>query len=104
MSAQRKKRGRPPFKWHGPRGDEFVRAVHDTWQKGRRKSIANAIHVVVRQQHKFPDLERHSDRFLQKQYLKAKRFWLRTRVQITEIKKPSGKAELVEHFFDLVEH
>jgi len=104
MSAQRKKRGRPPFKWHGPPGEEFVRAVHDTWWKGRRKSIANAIDIVVRREHKFPDLEKHSNPYLRKQYLKAKAFWLRTRVQIREKQKPSGKTELVEHNLELVEH
>ena len=104
MSAQRKKRGRPPFKWHGPPGEEFIRAIHNTWWKGRRKSIANAIRLVVREWHKFPDHEKHSDQYLRKQYLKAKAFWCRTRVHIKEIEKPTGGTELVEHNFELVEH
>src|SRR5262249_28288490 len=104
MSAQPKKRGRPPFKWHGPPGEEFVRAVNDTWWKGRRKSIANAIRLVVREWHKFPDLEKHSDQYLRKQYLKAKALWMRSRVVIREKPKQKPADELVEQNLDLVEH
>lgn len=92
MTAQGKKRGRPPFKWHGLPGEEFVKAIHLAWWERvskptltrQQKSIASAIKVVVRARHDFPDLEKHSDHFLRKQYLKAKAFWCRTRVQIRE--------------------
>jgi len=81
MSAR--KRGRPAFKWHGPPGLEFVRAVDLTWWQrsaksnltSQQKSTSSAINVVVRVRHDFPDLEKHSDQYLRKQYLNAKEFW-----------------------------
>src|SRR5262245_50711305 len=102
-APQRKKRGRPPFKWHGPRGEEFVRAVHLDWWEKRRKSFAHAIKVVVRDRHDFPDLEKHSDQYLRKQYLKAKAFWMRSRVSIREVLKQKPADELVEQNSHLVE-
>src|SRR5262245_3944226 len=73
MSAR--KRGRPPFKWHGPPGLEFVRAVElDCWQQQRRSS-SEAIYEVMWKQHRFPDLEKHSHRYLEKQYVNVKEFW-----------------------------
>jgi hypothetical protein len=93
MSAQGKKRGRPPFKWHGPPGEEFVRAVQlDFWQQ-QRKSISKAIYEVVWIEHRFPDLEKHSHRYLERQYLNVKKFWSLCRVSIKEIANPSGGAE-----------
>src|SRR5262249_7873976 len=100
MTTARKKRGRPPFLWHGPRGEEFVRAVHFDWWKQRRKSISQAITIVLRRR-EFAHLRRYSRRYLEKQLLNCREFWSLCRVQIKE--KPRG-AELVEHKNELVEH
>jgi hypothetical protein len=75
MTAQGKKRGRPPFKWHGLPGKEFVTTIRLAWWQRRPKSIAHVVYVVVRRQHKFPDLEKHSDHYLRKQFGKAEEFW-----------------------------
>jgi hypothetical protein len=78
MTTHRKKRGRPPSLWHGPRGKEFVTAVRlaawDRRPKGKG-SIAHAINVVVRRQRRFPELQKYSNRYLEKQFLAAEKFW-----------------------------
>src|SRR5262245_24080825 len=75
MTAQRKKRGRPPSLWHGPRGKEFVTAVCLScldWGQ-RQKSIAHTIDVVVKRG--FPDLRGYKRRYLQKRFCDALVFW-----------------------------
>jgi hypothetical protein len=117
MTAQRKKRGRPPFLWHGPDGEKFLRAVLNTWwqrqQQQRPISRSNAITIILQQ----PEFAHFGDRFahlgdrklrryLERQLLNCAEFWSLCRVHIREIKKPVGGAapELVEQKLDLVEH
>jgi len=80
MTAQRKKRGRPPFLWHGPRGRQFVTAVSITRYERRRRNgrplltAAEAIRLVLRQ-HEFAQLKKYKLRYLEKQYWNALEFW-----------------------------
>jgi hypothetical protein len=100
--THRKKRGRPPFIWHGPRGEEFVRAVHNTWWQRRPITRSHAITIVL-QRHEFAHLRRYSRRYLEKQLLNCREFWSLCRVRIREIKKPVGGPEFMEQKLDLVE-
>lgn len=81
----RKKRGRPPFIWHGPIGSKFQEAVifeqyHvlPSGLLGRRKTRAAAIRSVLRQTEFAPLREKYanrSSRYLEKMYLDCAEFW-----------------------------
>src|SRR5262245_24373563 len=100
-----KKCGRPPFLWHGPKGEAFLYAVFEVKIGRHPIKTVDAIRAVL-QKPEFADLKKqygNRRRYLEKQYLSAKAFWCRTRVHIKEIKKPSGGDELVEQKVELVE-
>jgi hypothetical protein len=73
----RKKRGRPPFLWHGPTGKKFVTAVLVTqWERRRRPiTTAHAIRIVLSRRREFAHLRKYLDRYLEKQFLDAVEFW-----------------------------
>jgi hypothetical protein len=74
MTNGPKKRGRPPFLWHGPEGDKFVTAVMATWFKRRSISKADAIRSVVKRP-EFAHLGKYNIRYLEKRLLDAREFW-----------------------------
>ena len=112
--TERKKRGRPPFLWHGQLGEEFVRAVQLDWwqmtlaQVGRRPRRISITHAIknIRLRREFPHLKKYKVGYLKRQYSSLKEFWSLCRVDIREIKKPTAKkpaSELVEQNLELVE-
>src|SRR5262245_52150868 len=78
MTTHRKKRGRPPLLWHGPRGKEFVRAVNITRYERRKGrpllTAAQAIRLVLKRP-EFAQLRKYRVRYLEKQSLNAVEFW-----------------------------
>jgi len=79
MTTHRKKRGRPPFLWHGRGGQEFVAAVNITRYERRPNgrpllTAAQAIRLVLRR-HEFAQLRKYKVRYLEKQYSNALEFW-----------------------------
>jgi hypothetical protein len=74
MTTHRRKRGRPPSIWYGPKGEEFQTAVYLTWYKRHPISKAQAIRLVLRRSD-FTHLRKYSIRYLEKQFLDAAEFW-----------------------------
>jgi len=74
MTAQRKKRGRRPFKWHHPIGKEFSAAVSVTEYEQRPITKKGAIRLVLRRP-EFAHFGKHSMHYLYKQLNDASRFW-----------------------------
>ena len=101
MTAHRKKRGRPPSLWHGPKGQAFLYAVFKVQIERHPIKTVDAIRAALRKP-EFAYLKKqypNHRRYLEKQYLSAKEFWSLCRVRITQ--KP--RAELVEQNLELVE-
>jgi hypothetical protein len=82
----RKKRGRPPFIWHGPIGRKFLEAVRDdqyvvlpSGLLGARKTRAAAIRSVLKQTEFALLREKYANpstrRYLEKMYLDCAEFW-----------------------------
>jgi hypothetical protein len=91
MSARRKGPGRPPFLWHGPKGQAFLYAVFKVQIERHPIKTVDAILAVLRRP-EFADLKKqygNRRRYLEKQYLSAKKFWSQARVRIREIEKPA---------------
>jgi hypothetical protein len=92
VSAQRKRRGRPPYIWHGPKGQAFLYAVFKIQIERHPIKTVDAILAVLRSP-EFADIKKqygNRRRYLEKQYLSAKKFWSQCRVRIREIEKPGG--------------
>jgi len=68
VSAQRKKRGRPPFLWHGQKGRAFLYAVFMVQSERHPIKTVDAILTVLRKP-EFADLKK---RYLNVRYLEKK--------------------------------
>ena len=91
MTAQRKKRGRPPSLWHGPKGQAFLYAVFEVKIKRHPIKTVDAIRaVLLKPEFRYLKKQYPNHRYLEKQYLSAKKFWSLCRVSIREIPKPVG--------------
>src|SRR5262249_43862362 len=69
MTVQRKKRGRPPFLWHGPKGLAFLYAVFMVQSERHPIKTIDAILAVLRKP-EFADLKKRypNVRYLEKKY------------------------------------
>jgi hypothetical protein len=104
MTAQRK-RGRPPFLWHGPNGKKFSAAVSVTEYEQRPITKKGAVRLVLRRP-EFAHFLKYSMHYLYKQLEDASRFWspywklhkaYKTFPQLPQPRITGTQNELVEH-------